>query len=89
MSAWEKVKNFIRGKSINDTITRKDLLKIHRFANTIDTYRIGLTNVGVLKTIKPGIYVKKRNIRENLTWTELKAMAWSNDWRSWFIQVDQ
>lgn len=62
------MKEFIIKKEIGDIFRRRDLLNLGMKAspNTINTYRAGFQKAGVLKTIKPGIYKKIKNIRKKI-----------------------
>lgn len=89
MTAWEKVINFIADKKLNDIITRKELLEVVSCKQTtLDSYRNYLHQVGILETIKPGVYKKAKNIRKNLTISEIVDAAYIHRWKSWFLKFD-
>lgn len=86
-------KNFIKTlhkKKIGDYIYRKDIINNkHKNKNqSVDTYRLLMNKIGVLETVKPGIYIKRKNVK--LTWTlsEMKEIAYGDTWKSWFYNFD-
>jgi hypothetical protein len=94
-STWSQFKKVINEYKNEEFIRRSDLLKKiggHFSEYTIDTYRLNLTHVGVLKHINRGVYQKKCSIPESLTSTKLQAlkdeMKWKKSWKDWFIKLE-
>lgn len=88
-SNWSKILNYIADKEINDLVTRQDLLKLSTTReSTIDTYRMLFTKIGVLESVKRGIYKKTRNIRNDISLSLIREMVYEDNWKSWFIQIE-
>lgn len=91
---WTQLKIFINNLTMDAVITRQELFNklgipsCLRNPHTLDTYRRSLQIVGVLETMKPGVYIKKKNIRSDISVSELREIAYGKSWKSWFIQVD-
>ena len=92
MNKWEKIKRYINSKKIGTVIYRKNLMHhifhgphppTSSYGTTVDNYRRSLTKLGILEHTDLGEYTIRYHIREDLTSTELKAMAYGG-FRSWF-----
>lgn len=91
---WQTLKDFINNLEINEKFTRKEIIK-HIYVNeiynskiTIDTYRNLLTNIGILKIVGVGRYVKLKDIPKSLDTKLLKKIANKKSWESWFIPIE-
>jgi len=89
---WDSLKAFINILKPNKEFTRQQLLKYiyisHTDQSTIDTYNNQLKTIGVIKKIKPGKYIKIKNIPKTLSTKDLRTLSNKKNWRSWFIDID-
>lgn len=98
MSLWSVMKEFINDKEDDSFIFRKELMKYmllyrripsaQQTFRTIDVYRIHLINIKVLETVKNGVYLKLRNIPEDLSSSLLKKISLDKTWTKWFLTLD-
>lgn len=89
-SEWSKFLNKVSKVKIGDYIYRRDLVKKknNNKYHTVDTYRSILTKLGILEKVKPGVYVKRKNIRRNFPLNTLREIAYEDTWKSWFYNFD-
>jgi len=87
---WSNFLKTIHKKKIGDFIYRKDLInnKHKSKNNSVDTYRMLMNKIGVLETVKPGIYIKKKNIKTTWALSEIREIAYGNTWKSWFYKIE-
>ena len=92
MNKWQTLKSYMNSKKIGSIITRKSLghaifngphPRTSSYGSTVDNYRRCLTILGILSHIDTGKYKLNYHIREDLTSSELRAMAYGG-FREWF-----
>ena len=91
---WQSIKDFIENIEIDETFTRKELLKfvyktqMAHLETTIDGYRNLLTHAGVLERIGIGKYTKRKNIPKTLSTKQLRDLTNKRNWKSWFTPLE-
>lgn len=96
---WEKFRDYINATEIDSNITRKELLlhvyedpkewKLYSRMSTMDGYRLALCRLGILESVKRGVYKVKHHIRADIPFQRIKDRAYRpRDWREWFIPVE-
>ena len=97
LNKWEMLKNFINKQPIGNTITRKDILYLiykkprlvkSSYGSTIDNYRRCLELLGILNSLDRGLYKIEYHIKNDLSSTELKKLAYGR-YRRWFNDVKE
>lgn len=98
MTLWALMKEFINSKEDGRYITRQELIEYilperrkasaKQTYSTIDVYRSHLTNIKVLETVRPGYYIKLRDIPEALSSSLLKKISLDKTWKQWFLPLD-
>lgn len=100
-SIWDNLKKFINDHiDSQKKFTRKDMFNYvypeiaENFhwgkVYTLDTYRAYLSKVKILDfSEKSGIYIKLRDIPDDLKLNKLKQIANDKSWKSWFIPLDE
>lgn len=93
INKWEALKRFINGQELETIINRRDIMKLvydggtppktSSYGTTIDNYRRCLTILGILEHVSLGRYKLHYHIRDTLTASEVRAMAYGG-YRSWF-----
>ncbi len=91
-------KEYVNKLDINETFTRLELFKsiyvkevaiaTIRYQSTIDQYRRWVSMGGCLKIIGYGKYKKLKNIPEYLSISKLRKHVYCNNWKSWYIQIE-
>lgn len=87
---WKKFLKYVSTKKVGEYLYRREYVK-KKFANkyhTVDTYRSILTKIGIIEKIKPGVYIKRKNIKPNWKLSEIKEIAYKDTWKSWFYKFD-
>jgi len=97
MNMWERLKRYINIKhNIGDIITRQDMLwyiyngpppKTGSYGTGGDGYRRCLDKLGILEIVGRGQYKIKYYIKENVTSSQIKEIAYSESWKSWFTDI--
>lgn len=100
-SMWILLKDFINSEvENNQAFTRLEMLEyiypkfgeyLLAYDNSVDIYRSLLMNknIKILEpTTKRGVYIKRRNIPDKLTTTQLTKIAHDGSWKSWFSGDD-
>ena len=87
---WIQFLKLINKTELNGYIHRKDLVKkkYNNRYSTIDDYRNLLTKIGVLEKFSRGVYIKRKNIKPTWSLNDIKEIAYSDTWKSWFIKFD-
>ena len=97
MTMWQRMKRYINVKhQIGDIITRKEMLyylyqgpppKTSSYGTGGDNYKRCLTKLGILETVKRGQYKILYHIKDGVTSSQVKELAYSNSWKEWFIDI--
>lgn len=88
LSIWEQLKFFINKFDNGTIISRQDILDVMGVCstNSIGSYIYGLRKLSILETIKPGKYLKHKNIPKTLTTSLMREL--SSSWKGWFIPIE-
>ena len=96
---WELFLEFFHSLEIGSEFTRVDVLSsayednvvpaIRGHMTSVDTYRSHLRRLGIIEHVAPGIYIKKFNLPNNITLTQVRKAASMGDWREWFIPLHE
>lgn len=95
MNKWEKIKEYINRRHLGHVFSRKYMLFLiynnpkHRtssYGTTVDNYLRCLRILGIIETIERGKYKIKSHIRDDLSVSELKRVAYGG-YRTWFNDV--
>ena len=94
MTTWDKLKNYINDKSIGDIIHRKELLQYNitppmpgTHGTTVDKYRRCLELIGILEKHKLGQYKILYHIKDTVSLSFIKKIAYSRSYRQWFNDI--
>lgn len=87
---WLNFLKLIHKKKIGEYVYRTDFVnKKHRRKNhSVDTYRLLLNKIGVLETVKPGVYIKRKNVKTKWSLSEIREIAYGTTWKSWFYKIE-
>ena len=92
LNKWQTIKEFINRQELGAIINRKEIMQMiyngpaprtSSYGTTIDNYRRCLTILGILEHVSLGKYKLHYHIRDTLTASEVRAMAYGG-YRSWF-----
>ena len=89
VNKWKEFLETISKKQIGSEVTRQELVKKSYYGryHTIDAY-IGLfKKLEIFEIKSPGIYIKKKSIKKTWTISYLREIAYSDNWKSWFVQI--
>lgn len=90
-TAWSKLIKYINSMPIGTKISRAELCyvldKPTNCQNTTDGYRKILSMVNILETVSRGKYEIINHVDENLSYRQIRNVAYSSDFKSWFIRV--
>lgn len=98
MTMWERMKRYINVKhQIGDVITRKDMLNYlyqgpppkGNYGTGGDNYKRCLVKLGIVENVKRGQYKILYHIKDTVTSTQLKELAYKENWKQWFIDVKE
>ncbi len=97
-SIWSLLKNYINSLETNIIFNRNNLLScvyvnevvkpITVFQTTVDQYKRYLIIAEILEAVSWGKYKKIKNIPEHLAIHKLKNHVYGNDWKTWFIPIE-
>ena len=99
MNQWEKFRDYINSIEIGSEVKRQEML-FHVYEKrsawtgysrmtTIDNYRKALSRLGILPTVRRGVYRVDHHIREDISFQKIKDRAYGPvDWREWFIRLE-
>lgn len=95
---WLSVKIYLNSLKMNQQFTRKQLLShVYKEAtvmcieySSIDFYRSLLSRLEYIETIKPGVYVKRDDIPENVSLSLIRKFSSNKQsWKEWFIPTEE
>lgn len=96
MTMWEKYKRYINKRSIGDVIFRKDILPYlygdqnipkSTYGTGGDNYRRCLEKAGILERVGRGQYKILHHIKDDVTSSLIKELAYVQNWKEWFINI--
>ena len=96
MTMWNRCKRYINKHEIGSIIKRPDFLrylyqgsppKDSTYGTGGDNYRRILTILGIIKIVERGQYKILAHIKQEVTATQVKEIAYSNTWKQWFINI--
>lgn len=89
-STWKNFLIYVSNKKVGDYLYRHEYIK-KKYKNkyhAVDNYRSILTKIGIIEKIKPGVYVKRKNIKTDWSLNLFKEIAYKDTWKSWFYKFD-
>lgn len=84
--------DYVANMKKGDQVSRKNFQSLFEGYttrhSTIDGYVWQFRATNVLIRIKPGLYEKNRDIRNDWSLSEYKKITAGNTWKSWFMKID-
>lgn len=88
---WNKLVEYINSMPIGTIISRSEICyatdKPANRQNATDGYRRILTIVNILKIVSRGQYEIINHIDESFSYKQIRKIAYSTGFESWFIQI--
>jgi len=93
MTMWDRCKRFLNKHEIGEVITRPDFLyylyqgpppRNSTYGTGGDNYRRILSKMGFLEIVGRGRYKILYHIKDDITSTQIKEIAYGNTWKQWF-----
>lgn len=95
---WHLFKDYINSLEDDKKFSRKELMEgiyvpkaaaaMRQLETSVDHYRLYACHIGFVEHIGVGKYIKKHDIPNEMTTSELKKYAYNIDlhWKDWFIE---
>jgi len=96
MTMWDRCKRYINKHKVGEIIARPDYLRYlyqgppprhSTYGTGGDNYRRILSKLGILEIVGRGKYKILSHIKQEVTATQVKEIAYSNTWKEWFINI--
>jgi len=78
---------FTRVEMLSSVYEENIVLELRGYITSVDTYKSYLKRLGIIEYIAPGIYIKKFNLPDHITISQIKKAASIGDWKEWFIPL--